>query len=136
MILENLTDENFLIEAARHYKNKQCQSTKEFLDDLNRLKYIKKLITRYNKKKEIDERLILNHIIILNNVFGNVFLSRIIFLKLFPQIIFIKPFLLYLNILPDKVYSINSKDYDTIPIEMDWEIVEKLRQITKKSKEE
>jgi hypothetical protein len=135
MILENLTEDNFLLECAKHYRNKHCQSTDEFMSDLQHIKYIKKLLTRYLKKDILFERLILNHIIILNNVFGPQFLCRIIFLKLYPQITHIKPFLLYLNLLPEKVFAINGKDYDTISIELDWKIVEKLRLIDNNSKD-
>jgi len=134
MITETLTEENFLLECARHYRNKQCQNTEEFFSDLQHIKYIKKLITRYQSKNVLDERLVLNHIVILNNVFGPVFLCRIFFLKLLPQMPQIKPFLLYLGILSDVVENVNSRDYDTIDIEMDWTVVEKLRFLDKLSR--
>jgi hypothetical protein len=129
LIIENLTEENFLLQSAKHYKNKQCQNTEEFLSDLKHIKYIKKLLTRYNKKNLLDEKLILNHIIILNNVFGPIFLSRLIFLKFYTQLFYLKPFLLYLNLLPDVVNGVNGLDYNTVAIEMDWNIIEKLREI-------
>jgi hypothetical protein len=113
LIIENLTEENFLLQSAKHYKNKQCQNTEEFLSDLKHIKYIKKL----------------NHIIILNNVFGPIFLSRLIFLKFYTQLFYLKPFLLYLNLLPDVVNGVNGLDYNTVAIEMDWNIIEKLREI-------
>jgi hypothetical protein len=88
-----------------------------------------KVLTRYNKKNLLDEKLILNHIIILNNVFGPIFLSRLIFLKFYTQLFYLKPFLLYLNLLPDVVNGVNGLDYNTVAIEMDWNIIEKLREI-------
>jgi hypothetical protein len=133
---ENLTDENFLIQCAKHYKNKQCQSTEEFLSDLKRIKYIKKLISRFLTNNTIDERLVLNHIIILNNVFGPVFLCRILFLKMLPQIEILKPFLLYLNLLPEEIFEINGKNYKTVEFGMNWTIVEKLREIEKGSRKD
>jgi hypothetical protein len=65
-----LCDEDFDIYAINNYQNPNCVSVLEFLDDLNRIKYIKRLINKYAEKGELRERLILNHIIFLSNVFG------------------------------------------------------------------
>jgi hypothetical protein len=130
----NLTDDNFLIECAKNYRNSQCSGTEEFLSDLKRIKYIKKILTRYAKTKIIDERLVLNHIIILYNVFGPEFLARILFLKMLPQMEFVKPFLIYLKILPDKIKLIEGKDYDTIDIPLNQELINKLRSFDKSIK--
>ena len=63
-------DEDFDIYAINNYQNPNCVSVLEFLDDLNRIKYVKRLINKYVEKGELRERLILNHIIFLANVFG------------------------------------------------------------------
>lgn len=127
---EKLTDDNFLIYAAKHYDTSYCCSTDEFLQDLKRLKYIKKLLTRYHEDGDLKEQLILNHIIVLNNVFGAEHACRILYLKLkkhFEQII---PFLVLLNILPNKLYNIgNDIIIDLDMIAMDSKIVDKLRKI-------
>jgi uncharacterized protein (DUF1919 family) len=128
---EKLTDENFLIYCAKVYDNPQCHSTDEFLEDLQRIKYIKKLITRYVENSDLKERLILNHLIILNNVFGGEFLCRILYLKMRPQYPYLKPFLILLNILPEVFYNVRDElviKTDIIP--MDNKIVEKLRELT------
>ena len=65
-----LDDDNFEEYAVRNYKNPNCVSVLEFLDDLKKIKYIKRLINKYADKGELRERLILNHIIFLSNVFG------------------------------------------------------------------
>jgi hypothetical protein len=65
-----LCDEDFDIYAINNYQNPNCVSVLEFLDDLNRIKYVKRLINKYVDKGELRERLILNHIIFLANVFG------------------------------------------------------------------
>ena len=65
-----LNDDNFLLYCASKYDNIKYASTEEFFEDLNRIKYIKKLVTRYTEYGELKERLILNHIIVLNNCFG------------------------------------------------------------------
>lgn len=127
---EKLTDKNFFIYCASHYDNARYASTEDFVEDLNRLKYIKKLITRYLEYGELKERLILNHIIILNNCFGPEVLCKILYLKMKPQMKYVKPFLILLNILPDYLYNVNDETViDTNLIEMDQNIVAKLREV-------
>lgn len=65
-----LNDDNFDEYAVSNYRNPNCISVLEFLDDLKTIKYIKRLINKYADKKELKDRLILNHIISLSNVFG------------------------------------------------------------------
>ena len=65
-----ITDDEFEAYAVNNYRNPNCVSVLEFLDDLNKIKYIKRLINKYSEKNELRERLILNHIIFLSNVFG------------------------------------------------------------------
>ena len=69
-IFEDLNEENFTLFAIRHYDNPQCTSTEEFYEDIRRFRYLKRLLKRYHNTGELRERLILNHLIILNNVFG------------------------------------------------------------------
>ena len=69
-IFEELNEENFTLFAIRHYDNPQCTSTEEFYEDIRRFRYLKRLLKRYYRTGELRERLILNHIIILSNVFG------------------------------------------------------------------
>lgn len=127
---EPLTDRNFVVYCAHHYNNPQCHTTEEFAEDVNRVKYIKKLITRYVEGGELREQLILNHIIILNNVFGPIHTCRILYLKLSKQFEYIKPFLVMLNILPDMLYNIsNVAEIDTSMIPMDVNIIAALRKI-------
>lgn len=127
---EELTDDNFLIYCAKHYDNPQCHSTEEFLEDLKRIKYIKKLVTKYIDSGELRDRLILNHLIILNNVFGANHLPRILYLKMEKQFRYIKPFLILLEILPDKLYNVNRiQIIDLDLISMDENIVKILRKV-------
>jgi hypothetical protein len=126
-----LSHENYLIYAMKCYDNPNCSGLDEFSEDLARIKYIKKLITRYIQTGELQERLILNHLIILNNMFGPEALSRILCLKMETQLKFIKPFLVFLNILPPIIFNVgkegNKVFTDDIP--MDQLIIEKLRKI-------
>jgi hypothetical protein len=126
-----ISDDNFLLFCAQHYENADCHTEDEFFDDINRVKYIKKLITRYKKTGELKERLILNHVIILQNVFGAVNTCKILYQTNESDFEYIKPFLIYLDYLPDRLYGINKKESiiytDDIPMNKD--IVEALRKI-------
>lgn len=125
---EILTEDNFLLFCAKHYDNSRYISTEEFVEDLNRIKYIKKLITRYIENGDLKERLILNHIIVLNNCFGPKVLCKILYLKLKPQMRYVKPFLVLLNVLPEKIYNVGNEGVvETDLIEMDQLIVNRLR---------
>lgn len=123
-----LTNENFILFCASHYDNYQYHSTEEFVEDLNRIKYIKKLITRYLEKGELKERLILNHLIILNNCFGPEILCKILYLKAKDQMAYIKPFLVLINAMQEYIYNVGEESIiDTNLITMDTFIVEQLR---------
>ena len=103
---DQIDETNFLLYAAKHYDNPSCFDTLEFYEDLNRFKYIKRLLSRYEETGELKERLILNHIIILYNLFGVPATTRMLFFKLkgfYSQLV---PFLLLLNYLPEKIHGI------------------------------
>ena len=69
-IFDELNEENFTLFAIRHYDNPQCTSTEEFYEDIRRFRYLKRLLKRYLNSGELRERLILNHLIVLSNLFG------------------------------------------------------------------
>jgi hypothetical protein len=128
-MIDHLTDENFLIYCAKVYDNPGMISTEEFIEDLDRIKYIKKLITRYTETGELKERLILNHIITLHNCFGE-HLARILYLKAGKQFHHIKPFLVLINALPDVISNVGvHKKIYTDDIPLDIRIVAALRKI-------
>jgi hypothetical protein len=125
-----LTDDNFLLYAAKNYQNPQCHSLDEFKEDVYRIKYIKKLLTRYLESGDLKERLILNHFLILNNVFDTTCLIRIIFLKMNNFLPQVKPFLILLNILPDNVYNVKKLGViNTEEIQLDPGICAALRNL-------
>ena len=97
---EKITSENVTMFAIRHYDNPHCESEKEFNDDMKRFKYIKRLLRKYNETGILKERLILNHIIILNNLFGPDACSTLLLFKIqtnyWPAL---KAFLIFLSIL-------------------------------------
>jgi hypothetical protein len=130
--MDLLTEDNFLLYAAKHYDNPQCYSTEEFLQDVNRFKYLKRLISRYKRTGSLKTNLLLNHIIIITNLFGPEATVRMTFLKCSEHLDCIKPFLVALNILPDILYNIGeTKIIHTTEISMDAHIVDSLRKTLK-----
>ena len=125
----DLNDTNFLLFCAINYNNPSATTDEEFLEDIRRIKYTKKLISRYKSTGNLKERLILNHLITLNNVFGNKALVRIIWLKMENYLPQVKPFLIALNILPKYVYNVKGKKWDTDDVPLDMTIVAVLRKI-------
>ena len=128
---DKVDETNFLLYAAKHYDNPHCYDTVEFYEDLNRFKYIKRLLNKYQESGDIKERLIINHLTVIYNVFGAVAGTRLLFLKLREHLPMIKPFLLLMGTCPDVVEAvgIEGKNIHTSDIDMDPVIVEVLRNI-------
>ena len=102
----------------------------EFKDDLKRINYLKRLFRRYRKQSDIKERLVLNHLIVLTNVFGPTVTSRLLFFKVAEEDhSILKTYLTFLNIMPDKITGIVGKDIHSSSIQIDMGIAEKLRKI-------
>ena len=128
-MIENLNDENFMIYAMKCYDSPNCIMS-EFEEDLKRIKYIKRLIKRYKTTGELKERLILNHIIILSNVFGTRNAVRMLFFKLDEQDYqILKTFLIFLDYMPDYVTGIKGKDIWSRNISIDLFVGKRLRDI-------
>jgi hypothetical protein len=102
----------------------------EFEGDIKRTKYLKRLFRRYKISKSLKERLIINHIILLNNVFGTEATARILFYRTDERDYdILKTFLVYLNIMPEAVYGINGKNIYTGDIPINYDIAEILDKI-------
>ena len=129
MMSEKLDISNFLLYAAKHYDNPQCFDTLEFYEDLKRFKYIKRLLNRYVEGGELKERLILNHIVVLFNLFGVHPAVKMLFLKCEGLESYLAPFLISLNNLPDKIENIGitNSNIITSDIKLDKNIVDALR---------
>lgn len=126
---DHLTEDNFLVFCAKVYDNPSMTSTDEFMEDLDRIKYVKKLLTRYTETGELKERLILNHLITLHNCFGE-HLAKVLFCKAEKQFEQIKPFLILINALPEEITKVNKhKKICTDVIPLDNTIVQALRKI-------
>lgn len=97
-----LTESTFLLFASKHYDNPQCSDISEFEEDLKRFQYLRKLFGRYRQDADLKERLILNHLIIVYNVFG-LEATNMLFMRLHEFHDCLKPFVEYLNCMPDVI---------------------------------
>lgn len=112
---ERLCPNNFVMYAMKMYSNPLCTGIDEFKEDVCRVKYIKRLLIKYKKNGDLKERLVLNHLIILQNVFGAEACARILFYKLPRELhSYLKTFLDYLQYLP---HSIPEVDLNKIHID-------------------
>ena len=129
-MIDKIDESNFVLYAAKNYDNPQCFDTLEFYEDLSRFKYIKRLFNRYEESGELKERLILNHLIILYNVFGSA-TTKMLFFKLNGHLHLLKPFILLLGFLPDRVsgVGVENKTIISSDIPMDENIINLLRKI-------
>jgi hypothetical protein len=129
--MNQLDDSNFMLYAASNYDNPQCYDTGEFYDDLKRFKYLKRLFNRYKETGELKERLILNHLVVIFNVFGPMPATRLLFFKLVGYYDLLKPFLMYTQNMPDFIVGIGSenKTIKSVDLSMDSRIIEILRSI-------
>ena len=101
MIFNELTEENFLLFAIKNYENPQAVTKEDFDKDLNHFKYIKRLLKRYKNTGQLKTHLLLNHFIILYNIFGEA-ATPMLFFKIEPELWSVmKTFVLFLNKLPD-----------------------------------
>jgi len=97
-----LTPENINMFAMKHYDNPACVDEQEFLDDMKRFKYLKRLFRKYETSKDLKARLIINHIIILTNVFGVDAATTLLFFKIEKNHwTILKTFLVYLHFMPE-----------------------------------
>ena len=101
LLMEENDDDAFLSFAKKHYFNPSCSSYNEFLEDLKRIKYVKRLLFRFHKTrtlKSIKERLILNHLIVLKNVFGEEATAQLLYMRHEPKFhSYLKSFLVYMK---------------------------------------
>jgi hypothetical protein len=121
-LFENLSEENFLLYAAKNYYNPSCIDADEFFQDLKRFKYVKRLITKYQDTNQLSTNLILNHLVVIFNVFGIESGLRMLEFKLITDdnLHIIKPFLIYLKIITNDKY---------IGTSMDKKVVDELRKV-------
>lgn len=129
-MINDLNDDNFLIYAIKAYDKPQIIQT-EFEEDLKRIKYVKRLIKKYKQTGEFKERLILNHVIILSNVFGVEPTVNMLFFKLDPEDYpVLKTILIFLSYMPNRlVISFNKYHIRQEEILVDLNVANILRNL-------
>ena len=105
-MFDKLTKDNVMLYAIKYYHNPSCEGINEFYNDMKRFKYIKRLFRKYKDSGVLKERLLLNHIIVLNNLFGAEAASTLLFFKIEPEYWpALKAILKFLSIMPEKDLS-------------------------------
>lgn len=128
-LYSNLTDENIELYCIRHYNNPQCISVEDYHNDMRRFKYIKRLLNQFHNHGTVKIRLLLNHVIMIYNIFDPEPATRILFFKITEQYWdVIKPLLIHLNLMPEIVQGINNRDIRSSDIQLNESIVQLLRE--------
>jgi len=129
MSFDDLNNDNIMIYAMKVYDKPNCIMS-EFKEDMKRFNYLKRLFRRYSKVGEMRERLILNHLVVLYNVFGVEATTRLLFFKMAKNdYSALKTYLLFLSCMPDVVRGIKGQDIPSSEISVDMNIAEILRTI-------
>jgi hypothetical protein len=121
-LFDKLTNKNFTAFAMKHYDDPQCEDIEDFHEDLRRFRYLKRLLHRYHENGELRERLMLNHVICLFNVFGFDACMTMLEFKIKEPVYWstIKTMLLYLEL-------VNENWRPEIPL--DEKLIERLRDL-------
>ena len=129
-VMTELNDDNFLIFAIKNYQNSSCTGMAELEDDIKRFKYLKRLFNRYEKTGEPNERLIINHLILLYNVFGRA-TTEMLFYKLEEKYWSnLKTYLVFLNRMPlEQVYTQGLQVNKGVDTQLNDELIKILRKI-------
>ena len=131
-LFDDLNEKNYVHFAMKYYMNNQCTSVEEFNEDLNKIKYVKRLFNRFLATGELRTNLIMNHLIVIYNVFETEAATRMLFFKVEKRFYSIlKPFLLFMERLPKIVKGIDGKDVVVNDIPLNEMTVKELRKIEK-----
>jgi len=126
MNFDCLNQDSFAIYATKNYDTRACSSLEEYNSDLRRLNNVKRLILRHIRDNDdIDPRCLLNHIIVLTNVFGVTPTTKMLFF-ICPEETHsvLKSVLEFLKFLPDRIGEV-----DLMKIESDQDIINRLKEI-------
>lgn len=123
MRFDELNESNYIMFAMKHYENPQAVTQEDFYDDMKRFKWIKRLLNKYKNTGEMNVHLLLNHFIILYNIFGDA-TTPLLFYRIDSELWgILKTFIVYLDRLPEYPVSYIHK----IPISCEcMEILENL----------
>ena len=128
-MFDDLNNENFILYAMKAYDRPNCLMS-EFKEDMKRFNYLKRLFHKYRKTGELKEQLVLNHLVVVYNVFGPEPATRMLFYRMSKDdYSALKTYLLFLNTMPNVVKGIKGHDLISSDIEVDMTIAEVLRKI-------
>jgi hypothetical protein len=128
-MFDDLNEFNILLFAAKSYDKPACIQS-EFEEDYKKLRYIKRLLQKYRKNGEIKERLLLNHLVVAQNVFGVEACTRMLFFKISEKdYSSLKTFLLFTSAMPEIVYGVGGKNIISSDIPVDILLVDLLRRV-------
>ena len=128
-MFDELNESNILLYAAKCYDKPNCLDS-EFDEDYKKIRYIKRLLQRYRLTDEIKERLLLNHLVVAQNVFGVEAVTRMLFLRLDKKDwSALKTFLVYTSAMPKVVKGIRGEDIISSDIPLDLKIADTLRKL-------
>ena len=120
-LFDKIDEDNFILYAAKNYYSPRCIDAEEFYDDLNRFKYIKRLVNRYDRGGDLRVNLVLNHMTVIMNVFGYEAGLKMLEYKVgLREWSVVKPFLVYLRAIKEDQYT---------DVSMDYYVVDQLRKI-------
>lgn len=106
-----LNEDNFVLYLMKHYDNPGCMGIQEFYDDTKRFSYLRRLFKKYDSLDELRERLIINHLVVLNNLFGVEATTKALLYKVEPEFYSsLKTFMLYLNMNVDELDDVALDD--------------------------
>lgn len=129
MVFDDLNSETALMFAIKAY-DKPSMVMSEFKEDMKRFNYLKRLFRRYRKVGELREQLVINHLIVLYNVFGPEVATRLMFYEISKEdYSVLKTYLLFLSCMPEVVKGIKGQDIRSSDIEVDLVVTESLRKI-------
>lgn len=129
-LFDDLNEKNYVHFAMKYYDNLQCTSIEEFNEDLNKIKYVKRLFNRFLDTGELRIHLIMNHLIVIYNVFENEAATRMLFFRVEKRFYSIlKPFLIFMNRLPKVVRGIDGNNIITNEIPLNEMTIKELRKI-------
>lgn len=128
-MFDDLNNDNFVIYCMKAYDRPNCLMS-EFKEDMKRFNYIKRLFHKYRKSGEMKEQLVLNHLVVIYNVFGPEPATRMLFYKMSKDdYSSLKTYLIFLNTMPGIVKGIRGQDIISSDIEVDMKIANTLRNI-------
>lgn len=131
MSFDNLSKDNILLYAMKAYDKPNCIMG-EFNEDMKRFNYLKRLFKRYRKLGEIKQQLVLNHLIVIYNVFGIEVATRLLFYKISKEdYSALKTYLLLINCMPDRIKGVKGQDILSSSIPIELKIAQELRRIGK-----